>query len=298
MDVIVTKSLGMSYGKRVGIRGLDLSVPKGALYGFLGPNGSGKTTAIRVLLGLLRPTEGSATVLGMDSWRDSHRIKAEVGTIPGDLRLYPWMTARNALRIFGQARKRDITPRGMELAEIFALDPLVPVRKMSRGMRQKLGLILALAHEPALLVLDEPTISLDPPMQQALYDLLSASAKNGATVFFSSHTLSEVETLCHRVAILRDGELVADESLDTLRERAKRIVTLRWKDEGSIPAGAPSSLLTVEAREGLDWRCALEGRATAFLQWAASQPLEDLTIGPPDLDRLFRQYYQADNADS
>jgi len=169
MSIIQLTSLTRRYGQRVGVEDLTLTVGEGTLFGFLGPNGAGKTTTIRVLLGLLKPTAGSASVFGLDAHGAGHRIKRDLGYLPGDLRLYPWLTLDRALRIFGAARKRDLDPKGQELAETFELDREVPVRRMSRGMKQKLGLILALAHQPRLLILDEPTTALDPIMQERLY---------------------------------------------------------------------------------------------------------------------------------
>lgn len=291
MSAINLENLTKHYGRRVGIDSLDLAIPTGAVFGFLGPNGAGKTTTLRLLLGLLRPTSGRATVLGMDALRESPRIKAMVGYLPGDLRLYPWMNARNALSIFGRVRRMDLTTPGLALCERFDLETEVRVRSMSRGMRQKLGLVLAFAHEPQLLILDEPTSALDPTMQRTLYDYLRERTAAGTTVFFSSHSLSEVEGLCDRVAILRKGRLVADETLHALRERAGRTVTLRWRDAESAKAQAPE-FLTLKTRQGRDWTATLSGPVTDLVRWSAEQPLDDMTIGKPDLDSLFHAYYE------
>lgn len=293
MSVIVTEQLTKRYGCRVGIQDLNLTVPEGAVFGFLGPNGSGKTTTIRVLLGLLRASEGSATVFGLDCWRDSHRIKAEVGYLPGELRLYPWFTCREAIRIFGYARKRDLTRGGLELAADFDLDPDVRVSSMSRGMRQKLGLILALAHRPQLLVLDEPTASLDPLMQEKLRRHLRDLAAAGHTIFFSSHTLSEVEGLCDRVAILREGKLVADETLEALRARARRVVTICWHSAVRSNEMKPPEYLDLIERRDQHWQATLAGSVMELVRWCAGQPIDDLTIGQPDLASLFQEYYAA-----
>ncbi len=291
MNVVVTEQLTKRYGRRVGVQELSLSVPEGTVFGFLGPNGSGKTTTIRVLMGLLRATGGTANVFGRDCWRESHRIKSEVGYLSGDLRLYPWLTCKSALRIFELTRRRHLTAEGDELASKFGLEPDVRVRSMSRGMRQKLGLILALAHRPKLLILDEPTASLDPLMQETLYKHLRNLASNGHTIFFSSHTLKEVEDLCDRVAILREGRLVADETLEDLRARAKRVVTLRWQEDvrpGEIDA---PGFLEVHEREGQQWEASLTGPVIELVKWCAGQPIDDLSIGQPDLASVFQQYY-------
>ena len=293
MGVIETNALTRRYGSRRGIERIDLAVPAGTLFGLLGPNGAGKTTAIRVLMGFLRPTSGSATIFGMDCWRAGPRIRAEVGYIPGDLRLYPWMDGASALRVFGSIRGRDLRAPGKALAEEFELDLSVKVRSMSRGTRQKLGLVLALAHEPKLLILDEPTTTLDPLMQDRVREKLRSAAAAGRTVLFSSHTLSEVEMLCDRVAIVRDGAIVAHETLDALRARAGHEVTIRWRDDAAAPPDAPA-FLHVRARESRTWRATLDGPVDALIAWLASLPsgtVADLTISPPDLDSLFRRFY-------
>jgi len=291
MSVVATEQLAKHYGRRVGVQELSLSVPEGSVFGFLGPNGSGKTTTIRVLMGFLKATGGTASVFGRDCWRESHRIKAEVGYLPGDLRLYPWLTCESALRIVELTRGRHLTAEGHELASKFGLDPDVRVRAMSRGMRQKLGLILALAHRPKLLILDEPTASLDPLMQETLYKHLRNLASNGHTIFFSSHTLKEVEDLCDRVAILREGRLVADETLEDLRARAKRMVTIRWQ-QGVKPGEINAPVfLEVRGRESREWEASLTGPVVDLVRWCAGQPIDDLSIGQPELASLFQQYY-------
>ncbi len=291
MSVIVAEQLAKRYGSRVGIEALNLSVPEGTVFGFLGPNGSGKTTTIRVLLGLLKPSEGGARIFGLDCWRDSHRIKADVGYLPGDLRLYPWLTCRIALHIFGQVRERDLLTAGSELAEELDLDADVRVCDMSRGMRQKLGVILALAHRPKLLILDEPTSSLDPLMQKKLHRRLSAFASEGNTIFLSSHSLGEVEHLCDRVAILREGTLVADETLDALRARARRVVTIRWPDDVNASRTKAPGFIDVCERHGTVWQVTLTGSVMELVRWSAGQPIVDISIGHPDLASLFQQYY-------
>ena len=277
---------------------MSLRIDEGSLFGFLGPNGSGKTTTIRVLVGLLRPSEGRASLFGRDCWRAGRRIRDDVGYLPGDLRLYPTWTGDQFLKLFGLIRRRDIATPGRDLAERFSLDMAVPVRKMSRGMRQKLGLLLALAHEPRLLILDEPTASLDPLMQEVLLCHLRTLAGKGHTVFFSSHTLSEVERLCDRVAILREGRLVADETLETLRGRARRRFTIRWVHVKDAAGVKPPAFLAVDERRNRTWDGSLTGQTPQLVRWAATQPIEDLTIGHPDLDSLFRRYYEGGGAET
>ncbi len=295
MSVIVTEQLTRRYGRRTGVERLSFEVPQGAIFGFLGPNGAGKTTTIRVLLGFLRPTSGKASVFGLDCWRASPRIKEEVGYLPGDLRLYPALNGHQHLAIVGSVRRRDLRGPGGDLAEMFVLDLGVPVRKMSRGMRQKLGLVLALAHRPQLLILDEPTASLDPLMRQAMIGHLRELAADGHTVFFSSHALSEVDRLCDRVAIVRDGILVADEPLETLRAGARREVVIRW---AAAPRGVSvPPVLEIHERNDRLWRATLIGPVAGLVEWIHRQPIEDLSIGHPDLESLFRRFYEQEAAE-
>ena len=294
MSLIQLENLTRGYGRRRGVELVSLSVAEGVLFGFLGPNGAGKTTTIRVLLGFLRPGSGTARIFGLDCWRDSKAIKRDIGYLPGDLRLSEWMNGATALSIFGAVRGRDLTGSGRELAGTFDLDLRVKVRDMSRGMRQKLGLILALAHAPRLLVLDEPTSALDPLMQQVLHDHLRHLSAAGHTVFFSSHSLGEVEQLCDRVAIVRDGALVADESLAALREKAGHDVTIRWKDESHALGLSPPDFLRLTRRDGAVWQGTLDGPAHRLVDFLAGKQVEELSIGRPDLESLFRRFYQHD----
>jgi ABC-2 type transport system ATP-binding protein len=291
--VIAAERLTRRYGRRTGIEALDLAVGPGELVGFLGPNGAGKTTTIRVLLGFLRPSAGRAAVFGLDSWRESPRIKRDVGYLPGDLRLYPGLSGLEHLRLFGMIRGRDLVAPGRALAERYQLELDVTVRRMSRGTRQKLGLVLALAPAPRLLVLDEPTASLDPLTQDELALHLRELAGRGCAVLFSSHTLSEVERLCDRVAIVREGRLVADETIESMRARADRAFTIRWVPSAGAGAIATPAFLEVTRRDARTWEGTLRGSAAELVRWAAAQPVEDLTVGRPDLDGLFRRHYRA-----
>jgi ABC-2 type transport system ATP-binding protein len=295
MAILVTRNLAKRYGGKVGVEDVDLSVEPGTTFGFLGPNGAGKTTAIRLLLGFLKPTKGEARILGHDCWRESHRIKRDVGYLAGDVRLYPWLTVRRAIPVLEGARGKALGVAAMALAERFKLDPDKAVRKMSRGMRQKLGLILALAHDSKLVVLDEPTSGLDPLMQLNLAGLLRERAADGCTIFFSSHTLSEVEHLCDRVAIVRDGRIVADETVDELRRRARRRVEVRFDAEAAAGIAAPEYLENVRC-EGDRWFAELDGEAGRLTRWLGAQPVRDFTIGPPDLETIFRSFYRRDKA--
>lgn len=297
MTLLKTENLKKSYGRRTGVVNLSLELGEGDLFGFLGPNGAGKTTAIRVLLGFLRPTAGRASIFGWDCWQKSRLIKSEVGYLPGELRLYPWLTVRLALEIGGRARRRNLLEPGTKLADTFELEMDLPVQRMSRGTRQKLGLLMALAHRPRLLILDEPATGLDPLMQQALFQHLRQLAADGHTVLFSSHTLSEVEKLCDRVGILREGRLVADERLDVLRARAQRSVSVTWRGDAPVAGRIVPPFLHVHERTDRIWRGTWSGAPLEFARWCADKPLDDMSIGEPDLASLFREYYRGAKVD-
>lgn len=292
---IFTQRLTKSYGPREVLHPLDLIVPRGSLFGFLGPNGAGKTTAIRILLGLLRASSGSAQILGRDAWRDGSTLRAEVGYLPGDVRFYNHMSGRRTLQFFAAARGGRGADRIDPLAERLGLELDKRVRRYSRGMKQKLGLIQALMHEPRVLILDEPTTSLDPLVRLTLYEELRRAAAAGRTVLFSSHTLSEVEELCDHVAILRDGLLVAQERIEVLRCRALRHVQVRFAVAPDVLEPPPE--LRVQRRDAAYLAGAWSGPVEPLVRWLAQQQVDDVAIGPPELEDLFLTYYQDVAAD-
>ena len=293
MDAVVTHQLRKRYGPREVLHGIDLHVPAGSLYGFLGPNGAGKTTTIRVMLGLLRASGGAAVVLGQDSWRDGAALRAQIGYLPGDVRLYDHLTGRATLRMLDAARRTDSGAEIKRLAEAFDLDLDRRVREYSRGMKQKLGLIQALMHRPKLLVLDEPTISLDPLVREMLCAELRRVAEQGRTVLFSSHTLSEVEQLCDWVGILREGRLIEQARIESLRARAVRRVEIIFAADGPVPALPEGFHVSHRSSERLvgSW----DGPVAPLLAWLARSPVRDVTVAPPDLEDLFLAYYSGES---
>ncbi len=290
MDAIATHGLTKHYGTQVALRDMDLRVPEGRLFGFLGPNGAGKTTALRLLLGLLRATHGRAEVLGRDAWHEGPTLRREVGYLPGDVRLYPHLTGAATLAFMNAARRADAGPEIRRLTRLLDLDVRRRVRDYSRGMKQKLGLIVAMMHRPRLLILDEPTTSLDPLMREALYTELRRVVAEGRTVLFSSHTLSEVETLCDEIAILRDGRLIEQERVEVLRQRALRHVEVRFGSGRSLATPPPAGLEIAHAGDGC-LRATWKGPVQPLLDWLAGGGVGDATIAPPDLDDLFLAYY-------
>lgn len=296
MGILRADNLTKSYGSRRGISNVNLEISPGEIFGFLGPNGAGKSTTIRVLTGFLRATAGQATIFDRDCWADSHAIKQDIGYVAGDVRLYPWLTTTRALSIVSGIRGRDVTATGLELAERFRMEPDLPVRKMSRGNRQKLALVCALAHEPKLVILDEPTSGLDPLMQETLADCLREMALAGRSVFFSSHTLSEVESLCDRVAIVRDGEIVADDRISQLKSVAPRVVTVTFGSESDPQNLTWPEFVAVKRIYKNECSLQIDGSAIPLTEWLADQNVVDISISPPNLDALFRSYYETTTA--
>ncbi|MFI5254547.1 MAG: ABC transporter ATP-binding protein [Candidatus Limnocylindrales bacterium] len=273
---------------------LDLDIQAGEIFGFLGPNGAGKTTLIRLLLGYLHPTSGSASVLGFDTERDGQAIRARTGYLPGGIALYDSMSGAELLDYLCRLYRREPSRRAVltERLEMPATVLRRPVRDYSRGMRQKIGIIQALQHDPELAILDEPTEGLDPLMQRAFYELLAEIKHDGRTIFFSSHILSEVERVCDRVAIIRQGRLVALHEVAALLARRRRHVEMRL-------AGAPPALeavpgvSTVRFSDGL-LTCQLDGDVGPFLRAINGAAISDLTIEPAHLEEAFLEYYAED----
>lgn len=280
------------FGNHRGIEDLDLTVERGEVLGFLGPNGAGKTTTIRMLLDLIRPTSGSAQIFGLDARRDSMRIRARIGNLAGDFAIAPELTGRRALTIAAAIRGIDGLGRAPELAERFGAELDRPMQELSRGNRQKIGLLLALFHAPELLVLDEPTAGLDPLMQAEFLSLLAEEHARGVTVFLSSHELSEVQAVCQRVAMVREGRLIATDHVEEMRNRALRHVEARLSSEGAaVEFGALPGVRDVE-RSGALLRCRVQGDVGPLVAGLVAAGVHDLEISRPSLDELFLQYYR------
>jgi ABC-2 type transport system ATP-binding protein len=290
---IQTTGLTKDYGEGRGLFDLDLDVRRGEILGFLGPNGAGKSTTMRLLLDLIKPTSGSATLLGLDSRVDSLEVRRRVGFLPGDLVLYPTLTGSAMLDYLGELRGGVDRRLRDELAERFDAQLDRPLRELSTGNRQKLGLIQAFMHKPELLILDEPIAGLDPLVQQSFHALLKEAAAEGRTVFLSSHTLSEVERVADRVAILRRGRLVVVDSLERLRGIAVQRLEVEFAD------GAPTveELLAVpgvrEASfEGRHLMVAFEGSADALVRAIAAHEVRSIRSRDDDLEEIFLHYYR------
>ena len=288
---IETEKLTKNYGKNPGIRYLDLTVEEGEVFGFLGPNGAGKTTTIRTLLGFLRPSEGRAWVFGMDTRRRSVEVRARVGNLPGEFALEDRMSGEELLRFFARLRGVKDLGYARELAERLDADLGRPMRRLSRGNKQKIGLIQAMFHRPPLLILDEPTGGLDPLVQEEFLEIVGEVRTEGRTVFFSSHNLAEVERVCDRVGIIREGRLVTVETTDTLLNKAFRHVSLTF--DGPVdpePFAALAGVKDLKA-DGTNLSFTLYDNLDEVIKLAARNRLVNMDYEHPSLEEVFLTYY-------
>ena len=287
IKAITADNLVKYYGKARGIDGLNLEVETGDFFGFIGPNGAGKSTTIRTLLGLISPTSGKAQVLGMDIGKNNRAILQRVGYLPSDTAFYNGMKVREILKLSADLRKKDCSKAADELCERLQLDRDRKVEDLSFGNRKKVGIVCALQHDPELLVLDEPTGGLDPLMQHEFFSILQERNQNGATVFLSSHILSEIQRHCSRAAVIREGKIIACDSVDKLSESSARRVTLR----GNI------------RREDLprcrDWKelgdavsFLYSGDINVLVRTLAKADIQDVTIAEPDLEEIVLHFYE------
>jgi ABC-2 type transport system ATP-binding protein len=295
---IETVGLTKFYGETRGIEDLDLRVEQGEVFGYLGPNGAGKTTTIRLLLDLIRPTRGRATIAGLDTYRQSVEVRRSTGYLPGELKPPPRSTAIGYLSYLGCLRG-GVDRRAIgELAERLELDLERRIGDLSRGNKQKVGVVAAFMHEPELLILDEPTSGLDPLRQQDVLELIRERAAAGRTIFLSSHELDQVEHVADRVGIVRAGRLVAVETIATLKQRALRRVEVRL----AAPVPGVERLQDVPGVRSVSLgdgvvRLVVEGSMDALVKELARLPVQTLTSEAPELDEIFLSYYGRSHAD-
>lgn len=289
--VIVLDHLTKNYGSHRGVADLSLTVEEGEIFGFIGPNGAGKSTTIRVLMGLIRPTSGRAALFGKDCWRDAAAIARDTGYIPSDGGLYNAMRVRDLLQYTADLYKQDCAARMKELSERLDLDLSRRIGELSMGNRKKVGIVSALMTSPRLLVMDEPTSGLDPLVQQTFYDLIREENRRGATVFLSSHVLSEVQRLCGRVAILREGTLAEVRSIRDLREQGYKKVHVT----GRCPLPADAFRLdgvTALRTDGDTADFLYNGPMGALLARITALDPQDVFLEEPSLEEIFLHYYE------
>ena len=289
MEIIKTTKLTKYYGKARGIIDLDLTVAPGEFFGFIGPNGAGKSTTIRTLLGLITPTSGSAMIFGKDVTKEKKSILQDIGYLPSEALFYQGMKVKDVLKLSADLRKTDCTAESKLLCERLQLDVSRKIDDLSFGNRKKVAIVCALQHRPKLLVLDEPTGGLDPLMQIEFFDILRERNKDGATILLSSHVLSEIQRNCTRAAIIRDGRIIACNSVDVLSQTSAKRITVH-------------GIVNLEHLNGVRDRKDSEdsvsflysGDMNSLLRTLSAGQVNDLTVTEPDLEEVFLHYYEKD----
>ena len=287
MDVIKTAKLTKYYGKSRGIVDLDLTVSKGEFFGFIGPNGAGKSTTIRTLLGLISPTSGSAEILGKDVTKEKESILQNIGYLPSEALFYGGMKVKDILKLSADLRKKDCATEGKLLCERLQLDMSRKVDELSFGNRKKVAIVCALQHKPELLILDEPTSGLDPLMQREFFDILQERNKAGATIFLSSHILSEIQRNCVRAAIIRDGKIIACDSVDALSKTNAKRITVHGTIDLEHLKGIRDKKETKDSVSFL-----YSGDMESLLKILSLGKVNDLMVTEPDLEEIFLHYYE------
>ena len=289
MEVMKSTMLTKYYGKVRGIKELDLTVTHGEFFGFIGPNGAGKSTTIRTVLGLIAPTSGDAMIFGKDVTKEREAILQNIGYLPSEALFYQGMKVKDILRLSADLRKVDCSAESKRLCERLQLDTARKIDDLSFGNRKKVAIVCALQHRPELLVLDEPTGGLDPLMQKEFFDILRERNREGTTIFLSSHVLSEIQRNCTRAAIIRDGRIIAQGSVDDLSKTSAKRITVH----GSIHLENLSGDRDRNAGEdGISFL--YSGDMGSLLRTLASGQVDDLTVTEPDLEEIFLHYYEED----
>ena len=289
MNVIQTENLTKYYGKSRGIIELNLAVEQGEFFGFIGPNGAGKSTTIRTLLGLIAPTSGSAMIFGKDVTKEKESILRDVGYLPSEALFYQGMKVKDVLKLSADLRKKDCKAEAKLLCDRLQLDTSRKIDELSFGNRKKVAIVCALQHRPGLLVLDEPTSGLDPLMQKEFFDILQERNKEGTTIFLSSHILSEIQRNCTRAAIIRDGKIIACDSVDALSKTSAKRITVHGKIDLEELYGIRDRKDTEDSVSFL-----YSGDMNSLLRALSSGNVDDLTITEPDLEEVFLHYYEKD----
>ncbi len=290
MSVISADRLTKSYGKSRGIINLDLDVCEGEFFGFIGPNGAGKSTTIRTLLGLIYPTSGRAEIFGKDIVKQKKEILADIGYMPSEAFFYGGMRVRDVIALSAKLRKADCGKEAESLCERLGLDTAKRVDELSLGNRKKVSVVCALQHKPKLCILDEPTSGLDPLIQKEFFDILKERHSEGATIFLSSHILSEIQKNCSRAAIIKDGRLIALDSVENLSKTSAKRVTLHGVKTVPAELGARNAESTGDSVSFL-----YSGDIKLLLSIAQKLPIYDMTVAEPGLDEIFMHYYESDN---
>jgi ABC-2 type transport system ATP-binding protein len=296
MYAIETEGLTKYYGKDRGIIDVNLKINEGEIFGFIGPNGSGKTTTIRLFLSLLFPTSGSGKIFNYDIAKEGPRIKKIVGFIPTEVHYYEYMTVKELIEYSARFYKISLDHRCDQLVDALDLDLSRKIVELSMGNMKKVAVVQSLIHKPRLLILDEPTSGLDPLIQNHLFDILNEENEKGTTIFFSSHVLSDVEKFCHRVAFIKDGRIIIENDINSLKEKLLSRIAFRLKEgTDDITLQTPGIILLEKNKNGASFL--YQGEIPILLKELSELPVEKITITEPDLEEVFMHYYDGNSRD-
>lgn len=295
MEIIKVNNLTKDYGNKKGIFNVSISVKKGEVFGFLGPNGAGKTTTIRNLMGFIKPDSGTCSILNMDCFKEAEKIKEKLGYLAGEIAFFDDLTGIQLLNFLANMKGIKDKSRMNELIERFELDPKGKVKKMSKGMKQKIGIVSAFMSNPEVLILDEPTSGLDPLMQNRFVDLILEEKKKGKTILMSSHIFEEIEKTCDRTAIIREGKIVAVEDMDSLSKKKSKIYVVSLSDKNEVEK-IKKDKFNIKNIDGLKVSIAVKGNINEFLVNISKYKISDMDIKTESLEEIFLHYYGKEGA--
>ena len=290
MNAIEIKQLTKDYGNKKGVSDLNISVKKGEVFGFLGPNGAGKTTTIRNLLGFIRPDQGSCTIDGMDCYKDAEKIQESLGYLAGEIAFLDDLTGKQMIEFIASMKRLKDKTKMYELMERFDLDPKGKIKKMSKGMKQKVGIVCAFMNDPDIIILDEPTSGLDPLMQNRFIDLILEEKSKGKTIFMSSHIFEEIERTCDKTAIIKDGKIVAIEDMETLKEKKSKFYVVTLNSKADVDRFVKEGLDIVDINER-KVTVSVNGDVLSFIKLISGYNVKDLDTKAKTLEEIFLHFY-------
>ncbi|MDC2866571.1 ABC transporter ATP-binding protein [Bacillus sp. BP-3] len=291
--MLIVQNVTKQFSNGKGLFDVSFQVKEGEVFGYLGPNGAGKSTTIRNLMGFIQPTTGSATIFGLDCWNDAAKIQKSVGYLPGEISFIEGMNGLEFLQLMQGMRGMKNNSRRDELIERFQFDVKTPIRKMSKGMKQKVGIVAAFMHNPEVLILDEPTAGLDPLMQQLFVDLILEEKQKGKTIFMSSHIFTEIERTCDRVGIIKEGRLLTVENIHDLRAKQRQVIDVTVSSHEDLQSLKKTSL-QIESVQGNTASIIVQGNYNELLQTLAQHDIIGFQVRTMDLENIFMHYYDAE----
>ncbi|MGF9964207.1 ABC transporter ATP-binding protein [Bacillus rhizoplanae] len=294
--MLIVQNVTKKFSNGKGLFDVSFQVKEGEVFGYLGPNGAGKSTTIRNLMGFIQPTSGTATMFGLDCWKDAADIQKRVGYLPGEISFIEGMNGLGFLQLMQGMRGIKSNGRRDELIERFQFDVKTPIRKMSKGMKQKVGIVAAFMHDPEVLILDEPTSGLDPLMQQLFVDLILEEKQRGKTIFMSSHIFTEIERTCDRVGIIKDGKLLTVENIHDLRAKQRQVIDVTVSSQEQLQA-LQKTALQIDSVQGNTASIIVQGNYNELLQILAQYDVIGFQMRTMDLENIFMHYYDEEGAD-